>query len=91
MENRKLTILCILALALCFAFSSKTSAQTNFSETIIIDLQNGAGAVSFKPQMSSLQENSQAPAFSAVNLKQRVINSENGFQRILFDEINRVL
>ena len=91
MENRKLTILCILALALCIAFSSKSFAQTGFSETIIIDLQNGAGAVSFKPQMSFLQENSQAPAFSAVNLKQRVINSENGFQRILFDEINRVL
>lgn len=91
MENRKLTIFCCFALALCFAFSSKAFAQTNFGETIIVDLQNSIGAVSFRPQMSSLQANAQAPAFSLVNLKQQVTSTENGFQRILFDEMNRVL
>lgn len=91
MKSRKLAIFCCLALALCVAFSAETTAQTNFAETIIIDLQNNSGAVSFQPQMSALQANAQAPTFSSVNLKQQVINSENGFERILFDETNRVL
>jgi len=90
-RNRILPIICLLAFALCIAFSAKTLAQTNFAETIVVDLQNGAGAASFKPQMSALQANAQAPEFSLVNLKQQVTNTENGIERILFDETNRVL
>jgi hypothetical protein len=89
MRNKILTICC--SFALCFAFSVKTTAQNNFAETVIVDLQNNSGAVSFQPQMSALQANARTPLFSSVNLKQQVINSEDGFQRILFDEINRVL
>lgn len=89
MTNKKLTIFCWLAL--CLVFSSRATAQADFNETIIVDLKNNAGAVSFKPQMSSVQANAETPALSVVNLKQQVISSENGFQRILIDEANRVL
>jgi hypothetical protein len=82
---------CNLAFVLCLAFFSEAGAQTNFEETIIADLQNGAGAISFKPQMSALEASAQAPAFSVVNLKQQVTATENGFKRILYDETNRVL
>ncbi|MDQ4120719.1 MAG: hypothetical protein M3209_04645 [Acidobacteriota bacterium] len=91
MRNRKSAIACLLLFALYVALFPKTFAQTNFVETIIVDLPNATGAVSFKPQMLALQANAPAPSFSLVNLKQQVTSAGNGFERILFDETNRVL
>lgn len=91
MRNKNLPIVCLLVFALCDTLSANTLTQTNFAETIVVNLQDSAGAVSFKPQMSSLQANAQAPAFSVINLKQQVTSTGNGFERILYDETNRVL
>lgn len=77
---------CLLALT---SFSA-ASAQSNFSDQVVLDLLGGK-TISFQPETVSTKPNT-APNFSFKNLKQQaIITRENRIHRVLFDEANNVL